>query len=77
MNAMQGSVYQLIEKDGGLSKLNIAFLNEERRKRRKLPPMSQLDYNCMDRASIKLRTILDCLQFERVMTGNRLVPRSL
>jgi len=74
---MQGSIYHIIEKEGGLTKMNIAFLNEERRKQRRLPPLSQLDYNCMDRASIKLRTILDCLQIERVLSGTRIVPRSL
>ena len=51
----------MIEKQGGLSKMQIAYLNEERRKRKKLPPLSNLDYNCMDRASIKLKKVLDAL----------------
>jgi hypothetical protein len=61
IKAMQGVAYHLLEKQGGLSKLSIAFLNEERRKRRKLPPLSNLDYNCMDRASIKIKKVLDSL----------------
>lgn len=67
----------MMEKQGGLSKLSIAYLNEERRKRKKLPPLSNLDYNCMDRASIKLKKVLDALQIERTMAGTRLVPRSI
>lgn len=57
--------------------MSIAFLNEERRKHRKLPPLSNLDYNCMDRASIKLRKVLDSLQLERTLAGTKLVPRNL
>lgn len=31
----------------------------------------------MDRASIKLKKVLDALMLERTMTGTRLVPRSI
>ena len=31
--------------------MNRAIMNEERRKRRKLPPLSDIDYNCIDRAA--------------------------
>jgi len=36
-------------------------MNEERRKLKNLPPLTEIDYNCIDRASIKLKFILDCL----------------
>jgi len=41
--------------------MHVALMNEERRKVKSLPPISQIDYNCLDRAAIKLRLILDCL----------------
>ncbi len=77
MKAMSESVYRLIEKQGGLSSMHVALMNEERRKIKSLPPISQIDYNCIDRAAIKLRLILDCLQVERRMSGSTLVPRDL
>ena len=41
--------------------MQIALMNEERRRIKQLPSLTQLDYNCIDRAAIKLRLILDCL----------------
>jgi hypothetical protein len=61
MSAMSQSIYWLLEKKGGLPSLHVASLNEERRRIKQLPSLSQLDYNCMDRAAIKLKLILDCL----------------
>lgn len=57
--------------------MHIALLNEERRKLKSLPPLTQIDYNCIDRAAIKLRLIIDCLQLERRVSGVTLVPRDL
>ena len=61
MCLMQDSVYHIMQKRGGLAKLSIAIMNEERRKQKKLPPLSVVDYNCMDRAAIKIRMVLDTL----------------
>ena len=61
LKAMKESVYHLQEKKGGLSKLSIALMNEHRRKKRSLPPLSAIDYNCMDRASLKLKLVIDTL----------------
>lgn len=57
--------------------MQVALMNEERRRIRALPSLTQLDYNCIDRAAIKLRLVLDCLQIERRMCGKALVPRNL
>ena len=77
MCALQDSVYHMLEKQGGLAKLAVALMNEERRRIKKLPPLSVVDYNCMDRASIKVRMVLDTLQMERRISGTALVPRDL
>ena len=77
LKAMKESIYQLLEKKGGLSKLNIAILNEHRRKKRHLPPLTAIDYNCMDRASLKLKMVLDTLNIVRRISGLSLKPRNL
>ena len=77
MCALQDSVYHMLEKKGGLAKLAIALMNEERRRIKKLPPLSVVDYNCMDRASIKVKMVLDTLQLERRISGMALVTRDL
>ena len=77
LKAMKESVYSLLEKRGGLSKLNIAIMNEHRRKKRELPPLTAVDYNCMDRASLKLKMVLDTLAIERRISGLTVMPRNL
>ena len=77
LEAMKDSVYHLLEKRGGLSKLSIAFMNEHRRKKKNLPPLTPVDYNCMDRASLKLRMVLDTLSIHRRISGLALKPRNL
>ena len=74
---MKDSVYSLLEKRGGLSKLNIAIMNEHRRKKKALPPLTAVDYNCMDRASLKLKMVLDTLSILRRINGLTLLPRNL
>ena len=66
---MKENIYQILEKREGLSKLNIALMNEHRRKKRALPPLTAIDYNCMDRASLKLKMVLDTLDIERRISG--------
>lgn len=66
-----------MEKKGGLSSLQIALMNEERRRIKQLPALKSIDYNCIDRAAIKLRLILDCLEIVRKFSGTALVPRDL
>ena len=77
LKAMKESVYYLLEKKGGLSKLNIALMNEHRRSKRQLPPLTAVDYNCMDRASLKLKMVLDTLSIQRRISGLSLAPRNL
>ena len=67
----------MLEKQGGLSKLHIAFMNEHRRKKKALPPLTEIDYNCMDRASLKLKLVLDTLALERGINGMKLKPRNM
>ena len=57
--------------------MSIAIMNEHRRKKRSLPPLTAIDYNCMDRASLKLKMVLDTLDIERRISGSRLAPRNL
>jgi hypothetical protein len=52
-------------------------MNEERRKRMNLPPLKVIDYNCIERAGIKLKLILDCLFYKRQINGLVLVPRDV
>jgi len=75
--ALQESIYHLLQKKGGLASMSIAMMNEERRKKKHLPPLQIVDYNCMDRAATKLRMVLDCLQVSRRMSGMALLPRNL
>lgn len=77
LRAMKESIYFMLEKKGGLSRLNIAIMNETRRKKRKLPPLTAIDYNCMDRASLKIKMVLDTLSIERKISGLTLKPRNL
>ena len=55
----------------------IVLLNEERRKYKKLPPLTPLDYNCIDKAAIKIKTVLDTLSILRKMNGKWLVKRNI
>ncbi|CDW88809.1 UNKNOWN [Stylonychia lemnae] len=64
-------------KRNGLVEDNIAIMNEERRKRRGLPPLQIIDYNCIDRAALKLKIIVECLFLRRQMNGWCLVPRDV
>lgn len=77
MSAMSQSIYWLMEKRNGLPSMQVAQMNEERRRIKQLPSLTKLDYNCIDRAAIKLRLILDCLQIERQISGKTIVPRNL
>jgi len=74
---MQRNEYHQYKKLGGLANDVINMLNEERRKLRQLPALTLVDYNCIDRAASKLKTILDCLFFERQGNGLCLVPRNV
>jgi hypothetical protein len=51
LKALQSKPYSEIEKHTNPSKKNMAFMNEERRKRLGLPPLTEIDYNCMERAA--------------------------
>jgi len=55
----------------------MALLNEERRRRLKLPPLTPIDYNCIERAAQKLKLIIDCLMLSRRMSGFALVPKDV
>jgi hypothetical protein len=55
----------------------IVLLNEERRRYKKLPPLTPLDYNCIDKAASKLNTVLDTLSIVRKINGKALIKRHL
>lgn len=55
----------------------MALLNEDRRRRLKLPPLTAIDYNCFERAAQKLRLVIDCLMLSRRMSGYALVSKDL
>ena len=56
---------------------NVNLMNEERRKRMGLLPLSVIDYNCIDRAALKVKLILDCLYMRRQLNGWALIPRGV
>jgi len=62
-NMQAKSYFELNAKELGLS--TVVILNEERRKYKKLPPLTPLDYNCIDKAALKIRTVLDTLWIVR------------
>ncbi len=53
------------------------MLNEERRRRLKLTPLTPIDYNCMERAAQKLRLIVDCLMLSRRMNGYNVIAKDV
>lgn len=64
-------------KNNGLIEDNVAIMNEERRKRKGLPPLAVIDYNCIDRAALKVKIIIECLFLRRQINGWGLVPRDV
>lgn len=62
---------------GGPTRKNMAYLNEERRKRLGLPPLTEVDYNCMERAAAKLKLVVDCLMLSRRMSRSTVVPKDV
>jgi len=77
LRALQSAPYAEAEKNGGPTKKNMAFMNEERRKRLGLPPLTQIDYNCLERAALKLKLVIDCLMLSRRMSGFSVVPKDV
>ena len=56
---------------------SVALMNEERRRRLGLLPLTVIDYNCIDRAALKLKIVLDCLYPRRQINGWALIPRDV
>lgn len=42
-----------------------------------MPPLTSIDYNCIDRAAIKLKYIIECLFLKRQINGWCLVPKDI
>ena len=42
-----------------------------------LPPLTAIDYNCLERAAHKLRLVVDCLMLSRRMSGWAVVPKDV
>ena len=55
----------------------MALLNEERRRRLRLPPLTAVDYNSIERAAQKLKLIIDCLMLTRRMSGYSLIAKDI
>ena len=77
LRALQSKPYAEVEKHGGPSRKNMAYMNEERRKRMGLPPLTAIDYNCLERAAQKLKLVLDCVMLSRRMSGWAVVPKDV
>lgn len=75
--ALQSRPYAELEKHGGTTRKNMAYMNEERRRRLGLPALTAIDYNCVERAAQKLRLVLDCLMLSRRMSGYSVVPKDI
>jgi hypothetical protein len=78
MKRLQQKPYMEREKTNLIQpRTTLSLLNEERRRHSNLPPLTVIDYNCMDRASLKLKLVLDCLYLRRQLNGWTLVPRDV
>jgi hypothetical protein len=77
LKALQAGAYSEVDKAGGSNPKSLALLNEERRRRLKLSPLSPIDYNCMERAAQKLKLIVDCLMLSRRISGHALIPKDV
>lgn len=66
-----------MEKKNGVTRKNMAFMNEERRRRLGLPPLTAIDYNCIERAATKVKLIVDCLMLSRRMSSYAVVPKDV
>jgi DNA-binding PadR family transcriptional regulator len=77
LKALQSSGYSEFEKKSGVTRKNMAHMNEERRRRLNLPPLTSIDYNCIERAAQKLKLVIDCLMLSRRMSGDALIPKDI
>ena len=75
--ALQSRDYHEQHKKEGLAAKAVARLNEERRRRRRLPPLPAIDYNAIERAAQKLKLIIDCLMLTRRMSGHSLIAKDI
>ena len=73
-NMQAKSYFELNAK--GLELDTILLMNQERRRHKKLPPLTPLDYNCIDKAATKLKTILDTMSVIRKINGKFLQSNS-
>ena len=74
-NMQAKNYFEVNAKELGLE--NIVLMNEERRRYKKLPPLTPLDYNCIDKAASKIKTVLDTLSIVRKVNGKTLVKRNM
>lgn len=77
VRALQDEAYGEVEKKNGVTRKNMAFMNEERRRRLGLPPLTAIDYNCIERAATKVKLIVDCLMLSRRMSSYAVVPKDV
>lgn len=77
MKIFQEKGYETYRKNTTDQSLNMALLNEERRRLLKLPPLTPVDYNCIERAATKLKLIVDTLTVKKRMSGLAIVYKDL
>lgn len=77
MKALQKDEYSQMQKRADVNVRSLALLNEERRKMLDLPPLTAIDYNCIERAAVKLKLIVECLTIAKRMSGNALLSRDV
>lgn len=77
LQALQQGTYSEVEKKNGVTRKNMAFMNEERRRRLGLPSLTAIDYNCIERAATKLKLIVDSLMLSRRMSSYAVVPKDV
>ena len=66
LRRLQEKTYNVREKGSIVLPVEtIVIMNEERRKRIGLLPLTVVDYNCIDRAALKIKIILECLYMRR------------
>ena len=77
IRALQSDEYLNVRKRDEVQSKSLLLLNEYRRKKLHLPALTPVDYNCIERAVMKLRLIVECLMVSKQMSGNCLLSRDV
>lgn len=77
IKSLQADAYLNIRKRDEVQTRSLLAINEDRRKRLGLPALTPIDYNCIERAVLKLRLIVECLMISKQMSGSCLLSKDV